>query len=217
MPLPDKNIFTQNLLKALNHAKDIAVRAAADPSLYLNDEIQAWADMNCTSRLFCSKAENVGQFDKFELAAFEELKARFPGSVYPPIRTDNFSAEATGEAKGSLAVLNHINGMYFLFSPDRISEFYDRLGAAFQNGQAMDAYYAYQGLFLSAEFDLTVLYNTMMNKMEKGNKPLPIPGPGQHLVQTNFGAVIVDDIPRKLMDLTVDEYFAIMDSRYVRR
>lgn len=214
MPLPEINRFIETLQAAIAQATSIASRAKTYTNLYLNDEIDAWARAFCTSRFFSSKPENIGYFDKAEFAVLEYLKARFPSYSIPEMPMTRFQGEASGTSFDSQAVFNQIGRINERFNSARVTDLYTQFDGFVTQGMPTGAFQIYDTLFCGVELELSVLYNTMMNKMNKGPKPMPstIAGPGQKVVRTAMGDIVVDEQSKKIGELTVEEYIVLEQS-----
>jgi hypothetical protein len=206
----DTKNFADIVARACAEARSIAERAASDPTVYLNPEIEAWGKKYCASRFFTADPLSTGYFDISEAAALAELMKGFPGSTLPAVDMNRFNAEATGSDKKSEAVINQIDRIMGIFTPQRMSDLYGQLTTAISKCLIVDAFYAYDGLFRSAEYEMTVLYNTMIKKMEKGSKPQIVAGTGQHIVNTPFGPIVVSDTAKKIGDYTEEEFILLM-------
>jgi hypothetical protein len=197
MGLPNKDFFNAVLDAAITEAADIIADCKADPKKYIQPRIGAWGAKYTSSRYEgVYNTVDRGKLDLIDQDAEIALKSDFPGITATPVDFRSFTdGEATGEAVGADAATRQLNRIKTMFTPTRVDMFYKTYEIALETQNRGAAESVYANCFRAAELEFHLLYNTMIRKMEQGEKPPLVAGPGQHVVHTPFGDTVVNDSP----------------------
>lgn len=202
--------YKQAIDNALFEATLIAEKAKF--GAYVQNEISDWGKKYVYSRVFGFTGDSQGYFDKVDAEFMTDISKTWNDFSVPPHSSQSFYGEATGESKDSMAVLSWIGYLRVSKTPNRIDRAFSEYESAKRNDEVQQAVNVYLSEFRDTLLGFSTLFNTMQKKMDQAAKPRPVPGPGDIIVSSPFGDVIVSGASRTVGSLTVGEFVKLMNS-----
>jgi len=187
MGLPSRELLQATIDTALAEAELIATKAKANPTGFIRPEVGNWGGRYVSSRYeHVYNASDRGKFDLWDQQVFSQVKGDFPGVQLDIPTQEQLDALAEGEVAECDAVFKQIASMRLKFSEVAVSAYYANYGKALATRDMGAGRGIYFALFRGLLMEGMKLRNTMLRKMPQAeNRPLPVPGPGEHLDPAN--------------------------------
>lgn len=204
MPLPDKQIFQAAIDTALAEAEAIIVKTKADPKAYVRPDIGNWGGRWVSSRYNnVLNTQDRGRLDLMEQQAAGAILGD-TGMKFPEPTKSDLTIIGAGASANAEAAVTKLLDIKNALSKDKVDGAYKAYVDTLASGNKQGAFDIGFGIFRTTLLYFMTLYNTMLNHMDQGEKPMPVPGPGEHLEQSIFGDWhIVKDPPAVMpTDLT---------------
>lgn len=197
--IPAQELWQAAIDTALAEATVIATEAKADPNKYIRPQVGEWCGRWISSRYNnVFHEEDRGKMDLMEQAAVSALHLATGIELGPPT-IEELQAMAPGIPANSDAVFQQIGYLKGKYTAAQVSTLYNTYNEAIAAGQKDVAFGAFNNLFRFCFLEFIKLGNTMLGKMAQGPKPIPVPGPGEHLETNPFGDWVIRKDPPVVM------------------